>query len=249
MADIQYWNDTLSGDIEAIQGILNDVASSAGSDPMERSRLLDQADRRLRGAQGTKRSFKMECRLVTNAEERRRHEAQLARHESALDSLASDLKAARAEGQRGELFLGANTGGGGAGGDGGDGVSEGDALLKDASNVQDKTQVSIDNIERMSREAKDVGMETMEELKRQRNQIKTIDEEAMGIEDNLVRADKLIRTFGRRMATDRMIQCFACVNVVLLVAVIVFSIVKSGGIPGTGDSGPSNPVRMLRNSP
>lgn len=122
-------------------------------------------------------------------------------------------------------------------------------MLKEASHIQDKTQGALDNIARMTAEAKDVGMETMEELRRQRDQITSIDEDAMKIEDNLKRADKLIRTFGRRMATDKLIQCFACLNVLLLVAVVVYSIVKRKGIPGDGfddDAGPSQPVRMLR---
>ena len=128
-----------------------------------------------------------------------------------------------------------------------DAEESGDALLKDAHKIQDKTQSAIDNIARMTNEAKDVGMGTMEELRRQREQITAIDEEAMKIEDNLKRADKLIRNFGRRMATDKLIQCFACLNVLLLVGVIIFSIVKRGKIPGTDfEGGPAQPVRMLR---
>lgn len=246
MADIQYWNDTLSEDIEQIQDLLNSV-SSRGNDPLERSRVLEQTEQKLRSTEGTKRSFKMECRLVSDPVRRRGYEAQLAQFDQALKGLQSDLRAARAEGQRGELFLGAKK-------DpshepsADDGEAEGDALLKDAQNVQDKTQNSLDSIVRMTGEAKDVGMGTMEELKRQREQIKNIDQEAMKIEDNLVRADKLIRTFGRRIATDRMIQCFTCINVLLLVAVVIFAVFKKGGIPGTG--GPPAPVRrMLRYEP
>lgn len=66
----------------------------------------------------------------------------------------------------------------------------------------------------------------MEELLRQREQIRTIDQEAMRIEDNLNRADKLIKTFGKRMATDRFIQCFACVNILLLVAVVGYIVFR-----------------------
>ena len=118
-------------------------------------------------------------------------------------------------------------------------------MLNEASRIQDKTQASIDQIARMTAEAKDVGMDTMEELRRQREQIASIDEEAQKIEDNLKRADKLIRNFGRRMATDKLIQCFACLNVLLLVAVVVYSIVKKGKIPGSSfdtESGPPQPV-------
>lgn len=248
MADIQYWNDTLSDEIETVQDLLNSVAqSSPHNDPLERSHRLEQADKKLRGAQGTKRSFKMECRLVTDPNERRRYEGQLARHEKTLASLQAELAASKAEGRRGELFVGADTTavGSGTGAATGDGEAEGDALLTDASKLQDKTQSSIDAIARMTNEAKDVGMETMEELKRQRMQITSIDEDAMKIEDDLKRADKLIRTFGRRMASDKLIQMFACLNVLLLVGVIVFSILKKGVGDDEDEGGPLSPVRTL----
>ena len=66
----------------------------------------------------------------------------------------------------------------------------------------------------------------MEELLRQREQIRTIDNEANRIEDNLQRADKLIKAFGKRMATDKLIQCFACINILLLVGVIVYVVIR-----------------------
>jgi SNARE protein len=49
----------------------------------------------------------------------------------------------------------------------------------------------------------------------------------MRIEDNLNRADKLIKTFGKRMATDRFIQCFACVNILLLAGVVGYFVFKN----------------------
>lgn len=241
MADVQYWQDSLQDEISTIEDLINTIPSKS---PMDKSRLLDQAERKIRSAQGTKRSFKMECRLVSDTAERRGYENQLSQYEQALNALSSEVKNIRAESSKGELFLGANN-------DKQELSAEesGDALLKEASNIQDKTQGALDNIARMTAEAKDVGMETMEELRRQRDQITAIDEEAMKIEDNLKRADKLIRTFGRRMATDKLIQCFACLNVLLLVAVVVYSIIKKKGIPGDGfdnDSGPPQPIRLLR---
>lgn len=237
MTDVQYWKDTLEREIDSIRDIVREAPSKGST--MEKSHMLDQAERQLRSAQGTKRSFKMECRLVSDPSERRQYETELSQHEQTLHSLTSDVKALRSSHQRGELFVGADRSGNAEP----DPEADGDGLLKEASHIQDKTQTSIDAIARMTGEAKNVGMETMEELRRQRDQITSIDEEAMKIEDNLVRADKLIRTFGRRIATDKFIQCFACVNVILIVAVIVFSLVKKGGVPGV--SGPTEPVRRL----
>jgi len=241
MADVQYWQDSLQDEISEIQDLIDAIPTKNN---MEKSRLLDQAERKIRSAQSTKRSFKMECRLVSDTAERRRYENQLSQYEQTLSAFSTEVTHLRAESSKGELFLGANNEKHELNAE-----ESGDALLKEASHIQDKTQGALDNIARMTAEAKDVGMETMEELRRQRDQITSIDEDAMKIEDNLKRADKLIRTFGRRMATDKLIQCFACLNVLLLVAVVVYSIVKRKGIPGDGfddDAGPSQPVRMLR---
>ncbi len=49
----------------------------------------------------------------------------------------------------------------------------------------------------------------------------------MRIDDNLNRANKLIKTFGNRMATDRFIWCFACVNILLLCGVVGYFVFKN----------------------
>ena len=133
---------------------------------------------------------------------------------------------------------------------------DGDALLNDAGRLQDKTQQSLFNTKKLVEESKLVGMQTVEELQRQREQLNQVDQDVMRMEDNLDRADKLIKTFGKRMATDKLIQCFACVNVLLIVGVVVYAIVKGGlkknddvdtGAPESPvDSGSSSNARMLR---
>lgn len=244
MADVQYWQESLQEEINSIRDILDSIPDQSSN--LDKNQLLDEADKQIRSAQGTKRSFKMECRLVADPTERKGYESQLSQLEQTLNSLTDDCKTLRASTNKGELFMG-------AGGDDTDanmelnGEEAGDALLKDAHRIQGKTQDSIDNIRQMTIEAQEVGMDTLEELRKQREQITAIDEEVMKIEDNLQRADKLVRNFGRRMATDKLIQCFACLNVLLLVGIIVYSIVKKGGIPGDDSfQGPAQPVRMLR---
>eukprot|EP00594_Rhizosolenia_setigera_P018043 CAMPEP_0178964272 /NCGR_PEP_ID=MMETSP0789-20121207/15568_1 /TAXON_ID=3005 /ORGANISM="Rhizosolenia setigera, Strain CCMP 1694" /LENGTH=269 /DNA_ID=CAMNT_0020648995 /DNA_START=51 /DNA_END=860 /DNA_ORIENTATION=+ len=243
MADIQYWEETLKDEIEEIQNMLNNVQhNSSNMSSMERSHTLDQVERKLRSAQGTKRSYKMECRLIGDPNERRTYESKLGTQEKRISKLQTQLKELRVETQRGELFVNASTNNEGA-----DGMDSGDALLKDAHRIQDETQGALNRIEETVGITQTVGLETMEELRKQREQIAQIDETAMKIEDDLTRADKLIRTFGRRMATDKLIQCFAFVNVLLLVAVIIYKIVKPDdkGL-GSYTPAPENPVRYLR---
>ena len=48
----------------------------------------------------------------------------------------------------------------------------------------------------------------------------------MTIEDTLTRADKLIRTFSRRMATDRVILFFAFLVFVGIVGIVTYSVLN-----------------------
>jgi SNARE protein len=94
----------------------------------------------------------------------------------------------------------------------------------------------------MIEESKEVGMQTAEELQRQRAQLSNIDNDVMRMEDNLKRADRLIKTFGKRMATDKLIQCFACTNILLIVGVVVYVAVKGGFEKDKNDGTPESPT-------
>lgn len=247
MADVQYWDDTLTDEVQSIRQLLS---SADGKSAVDKASALDRAEKKLRAAQGTQKSYKMETRLVADPRQRQMYENKLSRLADELKTCANDLKALKGGAARGELFVGANRGSSSFSGQGEmSGEEAGDMMMNDMNNIQDKTKDSLTNTKRMVAASKEVGEATMEELLRQREQIRTIDEEAMRIEDNLNRADKLIKTFGKRMATDRFIQCFACVNILLLVGVVVYSILKKGG-DEEQIAAPANPVagggRLLR---
>jgi len=246
MADIQYWKDTLVEEVGHIQGILDGVQSL--SDPVERASALEEADATLRSATGTKRSFKMEIRLVQDQDLRGKYSKRLKKLENELRTLKADLKALQAEQDRGELFVT-----GGAGGPDGNGENDptmaGSNMLKEASTLQDKTQDSLANTKNMIATSKEVGVSTLEELQRQREVLGQIDAQADRMGDNLARAEALVKQFGKRMAGDKFIQCFALLNCVLFVAVVIWAILKrrAGTLLGETET-PADPVgnRMLR---
>jgi novel plant SNARE len=206
---------------------------------------MEDADDRLRGAAGTKRSFKMEIRLVQDINERRRLEGRLQKMDQELRTLKADLKALQADENRGALFI---SGGGGNGADGEmDPTMAGTNMLSEAAALQDKTQDSLSNTKNMIAASKEVGVATLEELQRQREVINNIDREADRLDDNLARAEALLKQFGKRMASDKFIQCFAVINCLLLIGVVIYAIQKKGGLTGDESAdAPSNPVRMLR---
>mmetsp|Transcript_4888 Transcript_4888/g.10789 ORF Transcript_4888/g.10789 Transcript_4888/m.10789 type:complete len:261 (-) Transcript_4888:100-882(-) len=248
MADVQYWDDTLTDEVQSIRQLLN---TAEGKSNMDKASALDRAEKKLRAANGTKKSYKMETRLVADPNQKRMYENKLSRLSEELSSCANDLKAMKGGMQRGELFVGARGKSSRGGGEYGEmsGEEAGDSMLSDMNNIQDKTKNSLANTKHMVAASKEVGEATMEELLRQREQIRNVDNEAMRIEDNLQRADKLIKTFGKRMATDRFIQCFACINILLLVGVVIYTILKKGSLTGGENEGaPASPVggRLLR---
>lgn len=205
---------------------------------MEKAAAIDRCKSRLRSASGTKRSFKMEIRLVQDVNMRRKYESRLASLDQQLKALMADLKAIESEQQRGELFV--QSSGDPEQGEM-DGQRAGDHMLKEAAALQDKTQDSLGNTKNMIAQSKEVGLSTLEELERQRGVIQNIERETDRMDDNLARAEALLKQFGKRMASDHFIQCFAVINCLLLVGVIVYAIVKKGGLTQNNNT-PPNPV-------
>jgi len=253
MADIQYWDDTLTKEIENIQQLMEEMEDYSDEEKLAELSIIEKE---LRKAQGTKRSLKMETRLVADVGQRRQYENRLARLEEELSNLAADVRAMKDSVQRSSLMGGAaamddsmaefsNTE---------DAVRAGDDMLNKAGVLQDKTQESLDYTKNMVAESKEVGVSTLAELQRQREVIERIDFEADRINDNLNRAEKLVKQFGKRMASDKFIQCFAVINVLLLVGVVLYAVFGKGTTLGQVNSAPPNPVaggssgggRMLR---
>ena len=206
----------------------------------EKSGIFDRVEKRLRSAQGTKRSFKMETRLVADVNARRKYETRLQRLDQQLMTLQADCKALRQEHERGELFD--RQGGEEDGPTEDDAQKAGDGMLKEAENLQNKTQDSLGNTKALIAASKEVGMSTLEELERQRDVLSNIEKEVDRVDDNLARAEALMKQFGKRMASDKFIQCFAVLNCLLLLGVIIYAIAKGGGLPGQNDGSPASPL-------
>lgn len=246
MADIQYWKDAIVSELEVIRNLV-ESARNATND-MEKVKALESAERKLRSTKSNTRSFKMEIRLIFDHNERSRYDRELTSYEQSISQLTTEVKTLRSGGDRSKLFLGAKNDLSGNNNNEEDAVAAGSAMLADASRLQDKTGKALANTESMIGDAKNVANATVEELQRQRDQINNIEENVMKVDDHLNRADKLIKTFGKRMATDKLIQCFACFNIMLVVGIVVYIVVKGESDDDGNDGRPESPVdsRMLR---
>jgi len=218
MTDIYYFEETMAGDISAIRTLLQNFPTN----DLKKATAIYAIEDKIKKANGTKQSFKMECRLVSDPVLKKKYELVLQQRMEELAQLESDLKALQDEQRRNELFLNAEDGAA-------DGTELGDKMIGEMNLIQDKTQSSIDNTRNMIADAKEVGLTTLEELHRQNEQIAQIDEDVDRLEDNLQRADKLLKNFGKRMATDKFIRCFALVNFILLLSFIIYAKVKKKG--------------------
>jgi len=203
--------------------MINDIPSLSG---VEKASMIDRCQGRLRSAKGTKRSYKMEIRLVQDVGKRRSYEQRLGQLDQQLKTLSADCKALESETQRGELFVEDDENNGGVNTNGMDANKAGDSMLKESHALQDKTQDSLSNTKAMIADSKEVGASTLEELQRQREVIHSIESEVDRVDDNLARAEVLLKQFGKRMASDHFIQCFAVINCLLFLGVLIYAIVN-----------------------
>lgn len=215
---------------------------------MDKASTLDLAENKILEAQRIQRSYKMETLILVDPTQKKLYDNKLTTLSEELACCANDLKAMKGAMQRGELFVG-SIGTNHANDDHGymTGEEAGGIMLNDMNHIQDKTKSSLQNTKSMVAASKQIAQTTMNQLVDDRERIHRIHDETMRVEDNLQRSDKLIKQFGKRMATDRFIQCLACINMILLVGVVVYFVFrKSSGESALNQNTPENPVRMLR---
>jgi len=106
------------------------------------------------------------------------------------------------------------------------GPSSSQASLQASKALQDESLASVERSKQIVAETENIGSGTTTQLAQQREQLMKINEKLDTIEDELKRADKLIRSFVRRMATDRIVQIFLLLIVIGVVFIIGYQIYK-----------------------
>jgi hypothetical protein len=97
-----------------------------------------------------------------------------------------------------------------------------DQLLSGAATIQEMTKASVARSKALIDNSKEIGAETGTQLKEQRERLASIDQEAESINARLEKSRLLITQFGSRIAGDRLIQIFCAINIVILLAFIVY---------------------------
>lgn len=214
-----------------------------------KAQAFSQAESKLKSATKTKKTLKMETRLVTDTQTRKGYEERHARLGDELSHFKADLSALKQDFEREQLMQGAGSGANPYDISEEDGQKAGDQMLGEAHQLQDQTQSALDNTKQMIEEAKEVGMSSLEELKRQRETMDRIGQEADRIDSALDVAEKLIKNFGKRMASDRFIQCITVCNVLLLVGVVVYASVSGKDTKAAEPQAPQSPFEQTPTDP
>lgn len=170
---------------------------------------------KLRRAKGIKKSLALELRLMRDKDVKTQYEGSVQELERRCAVMEAEIESAQRADDRDNLLEG-NGGGGGE-------VKGNDDYLSAAEHIQDHTEESLGRTLKLVEASKEVGQSTLDEMNRQQSRMMSISDDVMRMEDNLTRADRLIRNFTKRMMTDKLIQLFAFVNFLALLIVAIQS--------------------------
>lgn len=171
MADIEYWRANYSDNIDELEQLVSPLKSGVMAESLrtdERTELIQSAEDKLKRVAQVKKSFSLEMRMLRDRTARADYERTMEALDKRVAELESEVRNAKAEGDRERLLAGGGSDGGARGK--GEGKTN-DDYLKAAHGIQDKTVASVDHTLQMIEQSRDVGQATLEELQRQREQI------------------------------------------------------------------------------
>lgn len=238
MTDIEYWNAEYKREVEQYTSLVDNLASVSES---FNSKLIVDAispcEEKQRRLKDIKKSYGLELRLVKDQIAKIQYTAYGKTYDECVVALNTKLGELKARFEKRALFQST----------GKDNIlnvegKTNDQLLQGANILQDKTLESIGRTAQLIEHSKEVGTATNETLLQQRQQMKDIEEEVDNIESKMVRADKLILDFTRRMATDKIIQAFSALNIVVMLGLILYVAISGRSLTAGGGSNYNSPT-------
>jgi SNARE protein len=100
-------------------------------------------------------------------------------------------------------------------------------LVQVAAEVQTESKQSTARTQQVLQHTIDLGQTTAATLKNQTEQLQNVDTQLDTLESNLRRADKQIRIFLRRMATDRVVMGLVALVILGVIGAIVAAVVRA----------------------
>mmetsp|Transcript_13472 Transcript_13472/g.16043 ORF Transcript_13472/g.16043 Transcript_13472/m.16043 type:complete len:244 (-) Transcript_13472:18-749(-) len=208
--DVNYWYKSYSDKVKEFEKTVDNAVSKQ---PLEQA--IHACEKLSSKAEKEKRSLEHEVRLLKDHSEKESWKEKISEMQDRMAAAKRNLKTKQ---QQGELF---GDGKKDTFGQGHQGPTN-DEYLDKAEETHDKIEDTLGNVLNVVNETEDLGSATLEQLAKQRDQIKDIHKTVLNIDDALNRSDALIRTFSKRMATDKIIQLFFMLNVLIFIGMIVY---------------------------
>jgi SNARE protein len=103
-------------------------------------------------------------------------------------------------------------------------------LVDAAKRIQQESKESTTRTKQQLQHTIEIGASTNAKLKEQTQQLEGVDKKVEQIDDNLKRADKQIRIFMRRMATDKVVLALVLMVVLGIIGAIVAHYIKNPNV-------------------
>lgn len=220
--DIEFWLAEYTKEVDSLASLTVNVKSVSNSgNAKATATTLVECEGKISKIKEVGKSFRLELRLVKDRAQKSEFDAKAKALDDRANEYTNMIKEVKHNQQKADL-VGSPTSTMGAPNPYETQGKNNNDLLSGASQIQDLTVESLVRTAAMIEASKDVGEQTLEELRRQKEQIKSIEAEVQVIDSNLQRAEKLILNFGRRMATDKLIQGFATLNIMVMLALILY---------------------------
>ncbi len=243
---MQGWKDEYLSLVEKLSLLVSVCKELVKNESGGADNKLKEAHEHVSRLKDIKKNFNLELRLIKDRNEKKSYEADASLLDSRVSALVKELRSIQEQQSRTSLLGNNSSSNGNVGFIGRDTKGKGnDELLVGANSIQDKTFESLNRTTAMIAESQELGQTTIENLNDQARQISDIDAEINIIDSNLKRAEKLITNFSRRMATDKIIQAFAALNIVVMIVLIAYVLISGkslssiGSVVGDESAGPS----------
>jgi len=206
MTDLVYWDDEFDARLKEVTAMTQRLPKLSGEDKRSTISACDKKLNQLKLT--TRRTYTMELRQLDKSS-RAKYQTKLDAYDAQIEKFENELKWANKEADDRTALLGSDVTV--------EMPSSRDDILKGAHGVQDQTDEALKRTLMSINEANDIGDAVINRLAEQSEQIKKIDDGLTNIRTELDLATDILKSFVKRMMTDKLI--------IIVVMVIIFGVI------------------------
>eukprot|EP00914_Ancora_sagittata_P025806 GHVO01051038.1.p1 GENE.GHVO01051038.1~~GHVO01051038.1.p1 ORF type:complete len:218 (+),score=36.81 GHVO01051038.1:37-690(+) len=214
--ELNILNNEIDTLLDEFRRTLKSITTFESSD---RNAKINECQHIVQQLRTAKEAYVLELRSLA-VENRGNYEQQLRDRLAIFKGLASELEYKKTELDRSQITAEA------------DEPEETDPNLMNAQQlmacgdqVQDQTQDSINRMKQMVGDAEQIGVETVQKMDQQIEQMGHVKEGLDDVEYNIERSKKTVHSIAKSASTDRCIQVLCCSIIVCIILIIILAVV------------------------